>query len=487
MPGTATPPRNAAVKTYDATDNGDGTFTIHDVEIVGPMPQGDKPDSEGRAPATDAAWMDRVVENHLAQLVSGYVAPVHAGHHNGIFENEPVGTFVPLGHRKAVYEGEEIDVLFGDVTVDAATLAGLREGRWPYRSIEVAKWDAAVIQSLAFLSGSAPYWRFPMLRDIRVRNAAASRVSLTEAALAAVTDAPRATGFRDVPARLRARELARLEAFDREDEGGDQREDSDRGDRRDESRSDATGEEAAPKWAAALQQGIARLLEAVLGKKTEDRVQPARDEDPNESGEQTAEDEESEDSDEDTKGRKAAKESAKMTANNATLDADTKATLAAMRTELDATKATLAAIQTENATLKSDLATAQRASDTKDFIATSKAKLRAKRVIVPNDFDAVVTRLYAAGKPLAEDHVATLEANGRQDPPERFTDEVGLNSTVDADAPEFTPIVQKSKNAPATLEACRKAAREFRAYKAACPGSALSLAEWLQFNVKESA
>lgn len=456
------------MKVYDATDNGDGTYTLHDVEIVGPMPSGHAPDNEAKAPATGRAWMERVIANHLAQLVAGYVAPVHDGHH-GLFEKTPLGTFVPMGVRELSYEGDTIEVLVGDVTVDAGTLAELRNGRWPYRSVEVARWSDSVITSLAFMSGSAPYWRFPMLREIRVVNEPAPSVTLTEAALAAIQDAPRVRGFRDAPARLRARALARLEAFD----GDEKREESGReGEGRSEGRDDArtdTGEEPAPRWAAAMQQALARILEALLGKKNEDRVQPARDEDPGDSGEETAvKDEESADGDEDdTAKRKPAKENAQMSAKIPTAanpEGDTPAQLAALTTRVTALETANATLSAENSALKGELATAKRVTETKDFIAESKAKLRAKRVIVPADFDATVTELYAAGKPLADRHVATLEANGRQDPPERFTDEIGLSGNgSDADAPEFQEHVTKARDPAATLERCRKVAKNRRA------------------------
>lgn len=493
MSATATPPRSVTEKEYAATDNGDGTFTIHDVEIVGPMPAGHAPDNDGKAPATDRGWMERAVANHLAQLVAGYVAPVHDGHH-GFTERSPIGTFVPMGVRTMQYEGDEIDVLMGDVTVDAFTLDEIQRGRWPYRSVEVARWSEAIITSLAFMSGAAPYWRFPMLRKVRVTNAAPIAPTLTEAALSAIAEAPRARGFRDATARLRARALARLEAVN-----GDKKKpvakpegDAPAKDEAQPGRDDATGEEAAPKWAAAIQQGIARLLEAILGKKTEDRVQPARDEDPNDSGEATADaaEETDEEDETDTPGAKRkgkGKENATMTAiPNAKPEGDTLAQLTALTGRVTALETANATLSAENTRLSGELASAKRASETKDFIAASRAQLRAKRVIVPTDFDATVAELYAAGKPLAEKHVATLAANGRMDPPERFTDEVGLSETT-ADDPAFTPFVTGAKNAPAMLEACRKAAAEFRAYKAQVPGSQLTLPEWLKSNVKVGA
>lgn len=489
MTATATPPRSAALKEYLAHDNGDGSFTIADVEIVGPMPEGDKPDGYGEAPATDAKWMRRVVGNHLAQLVGGFVAPVHDAHSS----DRALGTFVPTSVRKVRYEGDEIDVLFGDLTVDAATLAAIRRGEYPYRSIEVSRWNDARVTSLALMKASGPYWRFPMLKSVRVVGAEAMPDPTSSpdlASLWAVTDTPRVKGFRDVSTRVRARELARLSAYTSEAEREEApTEDGDEptaekpkdgppakngadGDGLD----DGDGEDKTASALATLIKLVTKIASKILGGGgEEDRLQPAKDEDPNTSGKTEVDDEDGSGS------AGEPKEKAKMAAANATLDAGDKATLAALSTRVTTLETSNATLAAENATLKADLAASKSAAACTAFAAKAHARLRAKRVIVPQTLAADLSRLWAVpaqGEALAEAHVASLEANGRTDPPETFLDEIASASTV-GDEPELAPYRQGS---PAQLEAALGVARQYRALKAQSPGSTTTLAEMLKIN-----
>jgi hypothetical protein len=63
--GIPTAPPNAARVVYDATDNGDGTFTIHDVPICGELAAG----SRGNIGAIGREWMESAVAAHMAERV----------------------------------------------------------------------------------------------------------------------------------------------------------------------------------------------------------------------------------------------------------------------------------------------------------------------------------------------------------------------------------------------------------------------------------
>lgn len=483
MASVALPP-TAVSHVYDATDNGDGTFTIHDLPIVGPMTKGEKPDSFGEAPGTDREWMERVITNHMGQMVRGFVAPAHAGHNGLMGEPRAVGSFVPLCVREMHYEGKTIPVLCADVTVDQWGLDEIRAGHYPYRSIEVARWSEAVINSLALMSGCGPYWRFPMLREVRVTKAEPA----PEDAAVAIPAVPTPTGLVAATAQMRARSFARLAAIAEEQSkeappSGEKPQDEEKPDT--PAPGAETEQSATAKGLAGVMALLTRIAEAVLGKKTEDRNQPARDEHPAESGDETHSEpdgDEGEDDDE-TPGKKPAKEKAQMSSTPTTLEAQA-SQLAALTGRLTALETSNAQLQAANAELSAKLAKSEADARTKTRIDEAKAKLRAARVVLPADFDKTAAQMSAAGDATFDSFVSTLETSGRKDPPATFADEMGVAATNVGDEAEVMAFASRG---PAALEAARSQAAAWRAYVQRTPGSAMPLAKWLEINVKAKA
>jgi len=503
--GTATPPRSAALKTYRATDNGNGTVSIHDVEFVSPLEAGHRYDAVGKAPEIGRSWMERVVATHLEQLVGGYVAPVHAEHKGpGGSGDLALGTFVPLTVRVQRYEGEDVPMVVGDLTVDMATLAAIRRGEYPYRSIEVERWEFGLINSLALMTSSAPYSRVPMLRNVVVDGEVAADPTLTATALAPVALATkRSAGFLDAPARLRAEALARLETYaemenaddgaadeGREGEGDD----ADCGKKPFAKRGGAgesadTGDAAGgSKLLGAMMTLLARIAEKVLGSEAGDpRPDPARDEHPENSGEAdpeaALEADKSDENDADDESDEKKKETAKMSATP-----PTPATLAASFATLEAKFATLSAenatLKTENATLKSRLDTADATAKARDRVAAARAQLRAEKVILAPNFDAEMTKLaLLPDATIFDGQVAMLKASGAKDPPEHFSDEVFQGAGAADDA----LVMAYAGQGAAKLEAARKVQSEFRALKARVPGTPTTLAEMLTIRMNPKA
>lgn len=483
MTGRPTAPPNAARVTYDATDNRDGTYTIHDVPICGELAAGER----GNVDAIGKDWMEGAIAHHLGELVAGFVSPVHAGH-NKLTESPALGTFVPMATRRVEIGGVEQWCLFADMTVDQATLDSIREGRFPYRSIEV-NWDSGYIGSLALLAGVSPHFRFPMLREIRVLNAGpvevpqAAAVTLSAIASAALRT-HRAKSFVPASVAMRHRSLTRLEyaeAGDEDEDGPDGKDKDTDGPPKKGGDEDAAGESesgSVMKAIAGFGTILERILQAVTGSKTEDRLQPARDEHPEDSGEASADGDadESDDDDEQDGGKKPRKET-QMTAQTAQLDAATKAKLEqldALAGKVTELTASVTALQAENSTLKAEAATAKKTAAR----AAGKARLSAKKIVVPADFDARFDRAYAADPALAEDVVAMLEQSGRKDPPENFHQAMHLDG-VAGDEPEVAALAAKGTSA---LEQGRAAQAEWRAMRAR--GSEVTLAEHLKYRVK---
>lgn len=477
MPGIPTAAPNVARVTYDATRNADGSYTIHDVPTVGELAAGERSNAE----AIGREWMESVIATHMAQLVGGFAAPMHAGHRTALGEPTALGTFVPMAVRKMSVDGREQFCLVSDLTVDEETLEAIRAGRYPYRSIEV-DWAAGKIGSLALMAGAPPHFPFPMLRDVRVIGDAATLAPVTLAA-PIVACVARDPDFVPVAADARHRTLVRLAAYAVEgDEEEAPADGAEKGDKPPFAKADAAESENKPaadapadatgKGLAAVMAVCARILEVLMGKKPEDRLQPARDETPEDSGDQTAPKGADDDASE-----KPAKETDDMAATTTTLDAATTAKLAQLDTltgKIASLESQVTALSAENSTLKAENAKAKRA----EMIAAAKTRLRAKRVQIPADFDVRGDRLALLGAAALEDLVVTLETSGRKDPPETFADALGL-SGVAADEAEIALYA----DTPVRLEAARREAAVWRAYKAATPDTQLTLAKHLAIRV----
>lgn len=483
MPGIPTAAPNVARVTYDATRNADGSYTIHDVPTVGELAAGER----SNADAIGREWMESVIAAHMAQLVAGYVAPVHSGHRTPLGEPAALGTFVPMAVRKIVVDGRAQFCLVSDLTVDEETLEAIRAGRYPYRSIEV-DWAAGKIGSLALMAGAPPHFPFPMLRDVRVIGDAATLAPVTLAA-PIVACVARDPAFVPVAADTRHRTLVRLAAYaveGDEEEAPAPAEDApadgeEKGKKPPFAKADAAAEseddpaaespaDATGKGLAAVMAVCARILEVLMGKKPEDRLQPARDETPEDSGDQTAPEAPAKPDDDSAKPKKETD----MAAATVTLDAATTTRLAALTGQVTTLEAQVVSLSAENATLKAENGKAKRA----ELIAAAKTRLRAKRVTIPADFDVRGDRLALLGAAALEDLVVTLETSGRKDPPETFADALGL-SGVAADESEIALYA----DTPARLEAARREAATWRAYKVATPDTQLTLAKHLAIRV----
>jgi hypothetical protein len=161
--------------TWRAKRNADGTYTVRGVPIL----------ADHVAPASkkkiDAKWLKAAVEEAKTRRdQDGFRAPVHVGHHDltkpGQDGTEEAGYFNPTGVVKAMFEGKPRDVVMADLeNIPPEVFKRMREGRLPYRSVEILDVNKPSIDSLALLSTRVPYFRFKPLTVTE------------EAALAAVT------------------------------------------------------------------------------------------------------------------------------------------------------------------------------------------------------------------------------------------------------------------------------------------------------------
>jgi hypothetical protein len=178
-------PPNAAAETrtlsrwgasLTAHHNADGTWDIYDVPIFAELAEGAKPSVKtpiGRE------WMDRAVKFHQSKYQrQGILNPFHLEHH-GRSATRRGGNFLPK--RVAEFDclvGSEEDgtarfekrwTLFADLLgIHPEIFAEIKEGRWPFVSVEVLDWNTPELTSLSLLDDDMPFFQFPPLRPERM-------------------------------------------------------------------------------------------------------------------------------------------------------------------------------------------------------------------------------------------------------------------------------------------------------------------------------
>jgi len=147
---------------YRAEKHSDGTYTIHGVPVFSEVPAGAKANEK----PIDRTWMQKAVDA-AAKLEkdNNYLPPLHIGHHKREGANvQPAGHFRLRGVERMNLDGTEKDVLIADlVKVPESVFNDIKAGKYPYRSVEVIKWDEGRLNHLALLSHEEPFFKFPLL------------------------------------------------------------------------------------------------------------------------------------------------------------------------------------------------------------------------------------------------------------------------------------------------------------------------------------
>jgi hypothetical protein len=142
---------------YRESQNPDGTFNLHDVEIMGTVPPGKKGAKDG----VDRDWLQSCVDAMQRDAARGYLPPVHLYHH-GDPNNRPVLVCQMRALRVGEFHGDP--TIYVDlVNIPASFRDELAALRWPYRSVEVGSYEAPMVASLALLSDQPPHFPYPML------------------------------------------------------------------------------------------------------------------------------------------------------------------------------------------------------------------------------------------------------------------------------------------------------------------------------------
>lgn len=145
-----------------------GKFNIRNVPIF----------ADHRVPGTKTLigrkWLQaavaRVQKRHTQD---GYEAPLHILH-NGEDGPKPIhaGWFLPTKVGRAKFEGKMRDVVFADLMdIHANVFKEIKNGKLPYRSVEVLDVDKPEINNLSLLDTETPFFRFAPLKIKSVHKA----------------------------------------------------------------------------------------------------------------------------------------------------------------------------------------------------------------------------------------------------------------------------------------------------------------------------
>lgn len=450
---------------YRATRNSDGTFNVHGVPIFGTLPAGER----GNPRDIGREWMLAAIDGAAEEERRGFLAPLKPTHASGMARAS--GYVRPTHVAREVYEDAEIDVLFADfIAIPPAEFDAIKRGEWPYRSVEVRSWDVPRINAVALLAADPPFFRFPMIAGVLLDDSTPGAFSAMK--FAAFGDGE---GSGEKPAAAPVAESAEHE------------------------KREAGTLEEIKTMLSRLVAGMASLLKG-KGAETDENLeavaQPVEDVPP-ESGDESdvASDETAEvaakasadekDGATDDSGKDDAMPDDKK---GAKMSADPAVTLAAISAKLEAQGAALAAMTAERDTLAAKLAAeeaktkaAETAAACAKAVAEARKNLRAKRRILPADFDERAAKFFAAGA--LEDFVATAETCFATDPDEHFGGGAMLAGTGDAEIDAAVAKFASGKPA-GTFEAATDAANAYRAMKKNAPRSTVTIDEYLRVNVR---
>lgn len=145
---------------YTCQDNGDGTWNILDVPIMGEMFEGEKgvPFDLGKT------WHEAALRKADVREQDGHWGSVHINHHEAGLRSERAGYLRLRRVGTLNYEGRPMSCLYADLLrVPKRIFDLIDNGELPYMSVEIASWEEPEIASLAIMPDETPFFRLPML------------------------------------------------------------------------------------------------------------------------------------------------------------------------------------------------------------------------------------------------------------------------------------------------------------------------------------
>lgn len=150
--------RDAGINTawgFSATQNGDGSLTVHDVPVFVTCQRGKY--------EFDEKWLDAALSRAKQAEGDGYLPPLHVRHH-GRDSVTPAGVFRATHKKMVRFKGGIRPAIVADLIItNPEVVADVMAKRLPYRSVEIFDVDKPNLDSLALLDHEAPFLELPML------------------------------------------------------------------------------------------------------------------------------------------------------------------------------------------------------------------------------------------------------------------------------------------------------------------------------------
>lgn len=144
---------------YRATQNEDGTWTVHDVPIFADSVF----DIDGEDFSLDREWQEGAVRRAQERAAFGYFSPLHINHTSDPRGKVAAGLFLPK--RVALYafsDGEKWTTFADYLRVPDGVFQMMLRGELPYVSIEGKDVRKREISACALMPDTVPHHKFPL-------------------------------------------------------------------------------------------------------------------------------------------------------------------------------------------------------------------------------------------------------------------------------------------------------------------------------------
>lgn len=145
---------------YTCVDNGDGTWNILDVPVVGEIHEGEK----GAPFDIGSEWHMAALRKAMQRQGDGHWGAVHVNHHEDGKNTQEAGMIRFRRVGVVQYEGQSMSAMYADLLrVPQDIYERIDQGRLRYMSVEIASWTEPEVASLAIMPDETPFFRLPML------------------------------------------------------------------------------------------------------------------------------------------------------------------------------------------------------------------------------------------------------------------------------------------------------------------------------------
>lgn len=147
---------------YKARREADGFYSITGVPVFAEVPKGVK----GAPYDIDKDWLEAALSKSKVREKEGYLAPLHFEHHGGPDKSFKAGHYRLTRIGRVKIGGEMKFALYADfLKIPAHVMHSVMANEWPYRSVEIVRYQEHEIESVALLDDDSPFHKFELLNS----------------------------------------------------------------------------------------------------------------------------------------------------------------------------------------------------------------------------------------------------------------------------------------------------------------------------------